>query len=237
MSDKEKVLCFLRDNSGQTIKTRIIIDLFRSGRSQSELNDLLTSVLAGLVTVRRKKNKEIWKLTPAGWSAVNQIVPEKPAETLTEAISDDFQRFKDLAKNNPDCSPQRLLQLAGRHLGDPFEWGFEWQQAHPDWFLQQPRDWYARDVELDADGYPSRLPESPLTGKDREVRPNSERSWFEFAVRCPGASLEPLAVEMPAFEVANVIRVTRKIGMENATEIFGPEKLATAYRLASLTVG
>jgi len=240
MTDKEKVLVFLRDHEGKASKTQIIIDIFKSGRSQSELADLLASELAGLVVQKKQynlKNKpQTWKLTPAGWATANQIVAEEP-QAQQEAIPDGFARVKSLAKENPDASAQRLLQLAGRHIGDPLEWGLEWQQTRPEWYLQQPREWYSGDVELDSDGYPTRCPENPLTAKDRETRPTTEQGWFERAMRSPGASLEPLAVEMPAFEVANVIRVTRKVGMQDAVDIFGHEKIATAHRLAGLSSG
>jgi hypothetical protein len=241
MTDKEKVLVFLRDHEGKASKTQIIIDIFKSGRSQSELADLLASELAGLVVQKKQynlKNKpQTWKLTTAGWATANQIVAEMPAETQEEAIPEGFARFKSLAKENPDASAQRLLQLAGRHIGDPLQWGSEWQQTRPEWYLQQPRDWYSRDVELDADGYPMRCAENSLIAKEREVRPSSEAGWFERAMRQPGASLEPLAVEMPAFEVANIIRVTRKVGMANAVDIFGSEKITTAHRLVGLSSG
>jgi hypothetical protein len=53
-------------------------------------------------------------------------------------------------------------------------------------------------------------------------------------MRTPGASLEPFAVEMPAFEVANILRVTKKVEEQNALDIFGPGKIATARRLVGL---
>jgi hypothetical protein len=234
MSDRDKVLNFLRDNDGQTNKTQITITVFKSGRSVSELNALLASDLAGLVTVRKRKKTETWKLTKPGWAIANQLSSAKPQESQQEPASEEFARFKALAKENPDASPQRLLQLAGRSLGDPLSWPAEWREARPEWFLGQPRDWYSRDVELDADGYPLRLPESPLTGKEQNARPTNERAWLNWAMRQPGASLEPLAVEMPAFECANILRTVQKIGEPAATEIFGPEKIATARRLAGL---
>jgi len=238
MTDKEKVLVFLRDHEGKASKTQIIIDIFKSGRSQSELADLLASELAGLVVQKKAynlKNKpQTWKLTPAGWAAANQIVAQKPPEEEETPVSDAFQRFKALAQENPDASPQRLLQLAGRHIGDPLTWGLEWRAVHPEWYLLQPRDWYERDVELDQDGYPLRYPESPLTAKEREVRPVNDKAWFERAMRQPGASLEPLGVEMPAYECANILRVAKKIGEPAAVEIFGSAKMELAHRLVGV---
>ncbi|HEU0047008.1 MAG TPA: hypothetical protein VFQ43_05310 [Nitrososphaera sp.] len=234
MSDRNKVLSFLKDNEGQTIKTKIFIDVFKSCRSQSELAKLVASELAGLVVVRKKKNKEIWKLTESGWAAANQIGTPEVQPAQEETIPDGFARFRSLAKENPDASPQRLLQLAGRSLGDPLSWP-EWRETHPEWYLQQPRDWYAHDVELDVDGYPMRFPTDPLTAKERETRPTNERGWFERATRQPGASLEPLACEMPAFEVANVLRVTKKVGEQSGLDIFGQPKIELARRLAGIT--
>jgi len=234
MSDRDKVLSFLRDNGGQTHKTQITITVFRSGRSLSELNALLASELAGLVTVRKRKKTETWKLTPGGWAIANQIAAQRPPEPKPALIDEGFQRFKTLAKENPDASPQRLLQLAGRSLGDPLSWPSEWRGLHPDWFLQTSREWYARDVELDADGYPMRLPESPLTSKEQNIRPTTERGWFDQAMRSLGASLEPLAVEMPAFECANILRTVQKIGEPAATEIFGPARVGQARQLATI---
>ena len=54
-------------------------------------------------------------------------------------------------------------------------------------------------------------------------------------MRQPGASLEPFAVEMPAYECANILRVLKKVGEHNALDIFGTEKIATAHRLAGLS--
>ncbi len=48
------------------------------------------------------------------------------------------------------------------------------------------------------------------------------------------ASLEPLAMEMPAYEVAYVLRVTKKVGLAAATDIFGEDKILTAFRLARI---
>jgi hypothetical protein len=155
--------------------------------------------------------------------------------TQEEPISSGFENFRSLAKENPDASPQRLQQLAGQHVGDPLEWPSKWLETHSEWYLQQPREWYSRDVELDSDGYPLRLPADPLPAKERDTRPTNERGWFERAMRQPGASLEPLAVEMPAFECANVIRVCRKVGMQDAQEIFGQAKIETAYLLVGLS--
>src|SRR5437016_163222 len=242
MTDKEKVLTFLRDHNGEASKSQIIIDIFSSGRSQSELADLLASELAGLVTSRKfynRKNKpQVWKLTPAGWSVANQMSAPEAQPTQGEPVSSDFARFKSLAKENPDASPQRLLQLAGRHIGDPLEDTEQWRAfraENPEWYLQAPRTWYAQDTELDTDGYPLRIPADPLTAKERETRPTNERGWFDRAMRQPGASLEPLACEMPAFEVANVLRVTNKVGEQNALDIFGPTKIELARKLAGIT--
>jgi hypothetical protein len=234
MTKKEKILRDLRDAGGSLTRTQITNQTLQKNSSSSELDELLSTVLSGLVEIKDKK----WTLTKAGWSEANILATaqeRQPAQA--ETIPDGFSKFRDLAKNNPDCSVQRLLQLAGRHLGDPLEWGPEWQQTRPEWYLQQPREWYSRDVELDADGYPTRCPEIPLTAKEREVRPATEQGWFERAMRLPGASLEPLAVEMPAFEVANVVRVCLKVGMQNAVDIFGPAKIATAHRLVGLSSG
>jgi hypothetical protein len=237
MSDRDKVLSFLKDNAGQTIKTKIVIDVFKSGRSQSELAKLLASELAGLVSVRKKKNKEIWKLTESGWAAANQISAPVVQPEQEEPVASDFARFRSLAKENPDASPQRLLQLAGRHLGDPLEWPAKWLETHPEWFLQLSSAWYSPDVQLDEAGYPLRFPTEPLTAQERSVRPANDKTWFERAMRQPGASLEPFAVPMPAFEVANVLRVTKKIGQQAAEEIFGSVKIATARQLVGVKTG
>ncbi len=234
MTKKEKILRDLRDAGGSLSRSQITNQTLQKNSSSSELDDLLNTVLSGLVEIKDKK----WALTKAGWSEANVFANAQEAKpTQTEAISDGFSKFKAIAKENPDASAQRLLQLSGRHIGDPLEWGSEWQQTRPEWYLQQPRDWYERDVELDSDGYPMRCPETSLTAKDREIRPTTELGWFERAMRSPGASLEPLAVEMPAYEVANVIRVSRKIGIQAAQEIFGLTKIATAHQLGGLTVG
>jgi len=207
MTDKEKVLIFLRDHNGEASKSQIIIDIFSSGRSQSELADLLASELAGLVTSRKfynRKNKpQVWKLTPAGWSVANQIGAPAVQPAQAETVSSDFARFGTLAKENPDCSVQRLLQLAGRHIGDPLSWGQEWQQSHADWFLQQPRDWYSPDVQLDESGYPLRIPADPLTAKERETRPTNERVGLTEPCASQGRAWSHSAVEMCAAECAN----------------------------------
>jgi hypothetical protein len=233
----EKVLVYLRDNGGSAKRSVISIEVFSRNCSSSELDELLETLLSGFVTVDRSKK---WLLTPLGWSKANAIqivAPEAPESQQSISSDDGWTRFKELAKANPDASQQRLLQLAGRHIGDPLDpqWA-EWRASHPEWFLQQPKDWYAPDVELTED-YPTRYPSDPLTAKDREVRPTGEAGWFERAMRHPGASLEPLACEMPAIEVANVIRVCRKIGMPNAVDIFGAAKIATAHRLVGVKTG
>jgi hypothetical protein len=238
MTKKEKILRDLRDAGGSLSRSQITNQTLQKNSSSSELDELLSTVLSGLVEIKGKK----WTLTQAGWSEANIHATGQEVEPAqTEAIPDDFSRFRSIAKENPDSSAQRLLQLAGRHLGDPLEDSEHWREfkaEHPEWYLAQPQTWYARDVELDSDGYPMRCPENPLTAKDRETRPTTEAGWFERAMRSPGASLEPLSVApMPAFEVANVIRVSRKVGMVNAVDIFRPEKIATAHRLAGLSSG
>jgi hypothetical protein len=232
MTKKEKILRDLRDAGGSLTRTQITNRTLQKNSSASELDELLSTVLSGLVEVKDKK----WTLTQAGWSEANILATaQEPQPAQQETIPDGFSKFRDLARNNPDVSAQRLLQIAGRHLGDPLEpqWA-DWRAEHPEWYLQQPRDWYSRDVELDIDGYPMRVPENPLTAKEQGTRPTNERGWFEFAMRSPGASLEPLAVPMPAYECANIIRVCRKIGMQAAQDIFGPEKIATAHKLAGI---
>jgi hypothetical protein len=230
VTEKEKVLNYLRDAGGSSSRSEVSIQVFRRNLSADKLNTLLNTILAGLVEVRDKK----WTLTEAGWREANLLASSQDdPEPQRKTIPDDLARFKALARENPDASPQRLLQLAGRSLGDPLSWPAEWRESHPEWFLQTPRDWYAGDVELIED-YPARYPPDPLTTKDQVTRPTSEAAWFQFAMRSPGASLEPLAVEMPAFEVANVMRTCRKIGDDAATEIFGSIKIETARKLATI---
>jgi len=88
-SDRDKVLNFLKLSGGKTNKTKIFIDVFSSCRSQKDLKRLLDSDLAGLVKVRREKNREFWELTPDGHATLNrtanQDAPEI-AQTQTEAI-------------------------------------------------------------------------------------------------------------------------------------------------------
>jgi hypothetical protein len=230
VTEKEKVLNYLRDAGGSLSRSEVSIQVFRRNLSAHQLDTLLNTVLAGLVEVRDKR----WTLTDAGWREANLLTSPQDSPEPQETISDGFARFRSLARENPDASLQRLLQLAGRSLGDPLEWGTEWQQARPEWYLQSPRDWYSRDVELDSDGYPLRLPDNPLTTKEQNTRPTTERAWFEWTTRQSGASLQPLAVEMPAFEVANILRTCRKIGENAATEIFGPAKIETARELATI---
>ena len=230
MENETKVLLFLKDNDGARLRSQVCTQVFNNHITTQELDNLLNTVLSGLVTIRKRKNRETWKLTPAGWSVANQMSAPDVAPAQTEAIPEGFARFKTLAKENPDASPQRLLQLAGRSLGDPLSWP-EWRETHPEWYLQQPRDWYSPDVQLDESGYPLRIPADPLTAKERETRPTNERGWFDRAMRQPGASLEPLACEMPAYECANVLRVTKKVGQQAAEEIFGLEKIMAARRL------
>jgi hypothetical protein len=244
MQEFEKVLVYLRDNKGSALRSVISIEVFQRNLSASELDELLNSPLSGLVQVESiktaKTSASVWKLTSLGWEKAHGV--DRPAQELTpaqaEAIPEGFARFRQLARQNPDCSPQRLLQLAGRHLGDPLEsdWA-EWRESHQEWFLKQPRDWYAKDVELDADGYPLRYPSDPLTLGEHEDRPKTERGWSEWATRQPGARLEPLAKEMPAYQAANVIRVCRKVGLANAIDIFGQAKIDLAHRLTGVTVG
>jgi hypothetical protein len=238
MQKQDEVLLFLKDSGGARLRSQVCEQVFKNHITADELDQLLRTVLSGLVTARKRKNRETWKLTESGWAAANQIVAQKPPESQETPVSDAYQRFKALAQANPDASPQRLLQLAGRHLGDPLEDTEHWRTfraENPEWYLQPPQSWYAADVALDESGYPLRYPSGdPLTAKEREVRPATEQGWFERAVRQPGASLEPLAVEMPAYEVANILRVTKKIGQQAAEEIFGSEKIATARRLVGL---
>lgn len=241
MQSESEVLLFLRNNGGASLRSQVCEKVFKNHITSAELDKLLSTVLSGLATARKRKNRETWKLTPAGWAASNQAATQEVApiqpETRSETISDDFARFKALAKENPDASPQRILQLAGRHIGDPLEESNHWREfkaQNPEWYLQQPREWYPADVELTED-YPTRYPSEPLTAKERDVRPTTERGWFERAMRQPGASLEPFAVEMPAFEVANILRVLKKVGEQNALDIFGSEKIATAHRLVGLS--
>jgi len=235
VSEKEKVLVFLRNAGGFATRSAISIEVFQRHLTADELDTLLSTVLNGFVEVKEKK----WKLTPLGWNLANQIGAPEATPVQPETISSDFARFKTLAKENPDCSAQRLLQLAGRHLGDPLEDSEQWRSfraENPEWYLLQPREWYRSDVALDESGYPLRYPTDPLTAKEREVRPATERGWFERTMRQTGASLEPFAVEMPGFECANILRVVKKIGQQLAEEIFGPTKIATARRLVGVTV-
>jgi hypothetical protein len=230
MQKQDEVLLFLKDNGGARIRSQVCEQVFKNHITSAELDTLLSTVLSGLVTARKRKYRETWKVTVAGWA-----LAQKPPEEQETPASDTFQRFKALAQENPDASPQRLLQLAGRSLGDPLAWSEEWRVAHPEWYLQQPREWYARDVELDQDGYPMRYPTEPLSAQERSARPVNDKAWFERAMRQPGASLEPLAVEMPAYEVANILRVTKKVGEQNALDIFGSSKIGLAWRLARIS--
>jgi hypothetical protein len=236
MQKQDEVLLFLKDNGGARIRSQVCEQVFKNHITSAELDTLLSTVLSGLVTARKRKNRETWKLTESGWAAANQIVAQKSLEEQETPVSDAFQCFKALAQENPDCSIQRLLQLAGRHIGDPLTWGPEWQEKHREWFLQQSRDWYSQDVELDQDGYPLRYPAGePLSAQERSVRPVNDKAWFDRAMHQPGASLEPLAVEMPAYEVANILRVTKKVGEQNALDIFGQSKIELARRLAYIS--
>lgn len=235
MTEKEKVLIFLRDNGGSSGRSDVSIQVFRRNLSAAQLDELLKTVLSGLVEIREKK----WTLSQPGWNLANQIDTQEAQPAQEEPATDAFSRFKALAKANPDVSPQRLLQLAGRHLGDPLEDSEHWRQfraEHPEWYLQQPREWYAHDLELDQDGYPMRYPTEPLTAKERDVRPVNEKAWFDRAMRSPGASLEPLAMEMPAYEVANILRVVKKVGMQEAEQIFGQAKIEQAQQLAGIAL-
>jgi hypothetical protein len=232
----EKVLIYLRDSGESASRSAVSVDVFSKNMSAAELDEILDRDLTGLVYVNKAKK---WVLTGAGRALSNKltaqaIVEEKPVKQ--EPISGDFARFKQLAAENPDSSPQRLLQLAGRHLGDPLDpaWA-DWRAKHPEWYLAQPKDWYAADVELDERGYPMRCPSNPLTAKERDTRPKTDRGWFDWAMRQPGASLEPLAKAMPAFECANILRVLKKVGMGNAIDIFGVEKIAKAHEAAGIT--
>ena len=238
MENETKVLLFLKDNDGARLRSQVCTQVFNNHITTQELDNLLNTVLSGLVTIRKRKNRETWKLTPAGWATANQIVVPDAQPAQAEPVSSDFARFREIVKQNPDCSVQRALQLAGRHLGDPLGDTEQWRAfraENPEWYLQAPRTWYAADLELDSDGYPLRIPADPLTAKERETRPTNERGWFDRAMRQPGASLEPLACEMPAFEVANVLRVTNKVGEQNALDIFGPTKIELARKLAGIT--
>ncbi len=241
MQKEMEVLLFLRNNGGSSHRSQVALEVFQNHISSVELDQLLSTVLSGFVTARTRKNKQTWKLTQAGWSAsANHIATtaQNAPPTQEEPASDGYARFKALARENPDASPQRLLQLASRHLGDPLEDTEHWRTfraQNPEWFLAQPKDWYPHDVELDADGYPMRYPAEPLTAKEREVRPTNDRGWFDRAMRQPGASLEPLAVPMPAFEMANILRVVKKVGEQAAVEIFGTGKIATARQLAGIS--
>lgn len=240
MTNKEKVLNFLRANNGVASRSDISGKVFQRHLSATELDTLLATVLSGLVEVKNKK----WTLTaPMGWREANLLAGEQtapePQPTQQDGVTEGFSRFKAIVEQNSDSSLQRCLQLAGRHIGDPLtdsECWREFRKQNPEWYLQQPRAWYAPDVELTED-YPTRYPESPLTAKERDARPTNETGWFNRAMRQTGASLEPLAAEMSAAECANVIRVTRKIGQEAAQEVFGPGVIATAHRLAGLTAG
>ena len=238
MTKKEKVLNFLRVVGGSSNRARIMNEPLQKHGTASDLDELLNTVLSGLVEVKDDK----WVLTKLGWAEANALASVQPVQDPppadTEQVSQGFARFRRLAKENPDTSPQRLLQLAGRHIGDPLEadWA-EWRETHPEWYFQQPRVWHAKDVELDADGYPLRYPENPLTLGEHEDRPKTERGWFEWATRQPGASLEPLAKEMPAFECSNIVRVTRKVGTANAIDIFGQAKIDLAHQLVGVKTG
>ncbi len=242
MQKEMEVLLFLRNNGGFSLRSQVALEVFSNNITAAELDKLLATVLNGFVIARTRKNKQTWKLTSQGWVAsANHIATaaQEAQPARQEPISDGFARFKQLAKDNPDVTPQRLLQVAGRHIGDPL-WDTEHWRAfraqNPEWFLKQPREWYSSDVELTED-YPTRYPENPLTSKERETRPTTERGWFDRAMRQPGASLEPLAVEMSAAECANVIRVVKKVGMQAGQDIFGQEKIEQAHRLAGITLG
>jgi hypothetical protein len=237
MLKRDEVLNFLKDNGGTRLRSQVCEGVFSNNIKSAELDNLLSTVLSGLVTARKRKNRETWKLTESGWSAANQIAAPEAQPTQAEPISAGFARFREIVEQNPDCSVQRALQLAGRHIGDPLGDTEQWRTfraENPEWFLQLPATWYASDVTLDESGYPLRFPADPLTAKERETRPTTERGWFDRTMRQPGASLEPFAVEMPGFEVANILGVCKKVGQQLAEEIFGPVKIATARRLVGL---
>lgn len=231
--DKQKVLSFLKVNEGARLRSQVCERVFRNHITSAELDQLLNTVLSGLVYVRDGQ----WKLSKAGWREANQIAAPEPPESQESAYSDEgWTRFKQLAKENPDASAQRLLQLASKHLGDPLSDTEYWRQfraANPEWYLGEPRTWYAPDVEL-IENYPAFYPSRPLTASERANRPTSEAGWREWAARTRGASIEPLLVEMPAYECANILKVCKKVGMVNALDIFGQEKIDLAHRLAGI---
>jgi hypothetical protein len=238
MQSETEVLLFLRNNGGASLRSQVCEKVFKNHIMSADLDKLLATVLSGLVTARKRKNRETWKLTTQGWAAsANQITAPEAQPMQAEPISTGFARFREIVEQNPDCSVQRALQLAGRHLGDPLEDSEQWRSfraQNPEWYLLQPKDWYSSDVAVDESGYPLRYPTDPLTAKEREVRPTTEQGWFDRAMRQTGASLEPFAVEMPAYECANILRVCKKVGEQNALDIFGAAKIATARRLAGL---
>src|SRR5215470_14786829 len=129
MEKWEKVLVYLRDKGGTALRSAVLSDVFSRNSSASELDEILGRDLAGLVYVNRAKK---WVLTAPGWVKANtlEIVAPVPPESQEATFSDpNWTRFKELAKANPDASAQRLLQLAGRHIGDPLEseWA-EWRE-------------------------------------------------------------------------------------------------------------
>jgi hypothetical protein len=235
MQNEIEVLLFLRNNGGASLRSQVCEKVFKNHITSAELDKLLATVLTGFVTARKRKNKETWKLTQAGWTAsANHIATtaQNAPPTQEEPASDGFARFKALARENPDCSVQRLLQLAGRHIPNCLDEGWE---GPANWWENYPKSVYADDVELDADGqYPLRYPENPLTSKERELRPTTARGWFERALRMPGASLEPFLTPLPIYEVANCLRVTAKVGLKDAIDIFSRDKIKLAFKLAKV---
>src|SRR5438046_1873415 len=98
MTKKEKVLNFLRDTGGSSNRRRITNEALQKNCTASELDELLSTVLSGLVEIKEKK----WTLTPVGWSEANVLAVAQNAEPpQEETIPDGFSRFRSLAKENP----------------------------------------------------------------------------------------------------------------------------------------
>jgi hypothetical protein len=230
---KNKILLALKEAGGTVTRTHLFKHTLQRNVPGKQIELIMGSVLAGLVELKNGN----WTLTTLGWAEVNASAlasPQNESETPQEApASEAFVQFKKIARENPDASPERLLQLAGRGLGDPLtntpKWN-EFRAKRPEWYLDSPASWYPQDVELNGD-YPARYPIKPECATSRAT---SDAAWFKFAMSQPGASLEPFAVTMPAFEVANILRVSRKVGKPAALEIFGEDRIRTALELAGV---
>lgn len=236
MDDKHEVLCYLRDNQGKALRSAVSIEVFNRNQSASELDKMLKTILAGFVKVGKDRK---WTLTSAGWEQAN-LMPADTPPAQQQPVSEGVARFKQIIADNPDCSTQRARQLFGSSLKDPLDptWA-EWRENNPEWYLREPKDWYAPDVELDqTNQYPMRYPTRPLTAKERATRPRTPEGWFRYAMGQPSASLEPYCAPMgmAAAECTNIIKVVRKVGMVAALEIFKADRIATAHRLVGIPV-